>query len=62
MTVTQVGQAYLTGKPTIWCVWFEGTTKLDGGGQVDFLRHVISAHGLRVNPAPAARDFRSETK
>jgi hypothetical protein len=30
MTVTQVGQAYLTGKPTIWCVWFEGTTKLDG--------------------------------
>ena len=32
MTVTQVGQAYLTGKPTIWCVWFEGTTKLDGGG------------------------------
>lgn len=23
MTVEQVGEAHMTGEPTVWCVWFE---------------------------------------
>lgn len=28
MTVTLVGDSY--GTPTVWCVWFEGTKKIEG--------------------------------
>lgn len=27
MTVTQVGEAAMTGEPRVWCTWFEGTKK-----------------------------------
>lgn len=30
MTVTQVGEAAMTGRKTVWCIWFDRTTKLDG--------------------------------
>jgi uncharacterized protein YodC (DUF2158 family) len=29
MTVTQTGEAHMTGEPTVWCVWFDGTKKMD---------------------------------
>ncbi len=27
MTVSQVGESALTGKLTVWCVWFEGSKR-----------------------------------
>lgn len=30
MTVTQVGEAHMTGVMTVWCQWFEGTKLHEG--------------------------------
>ena len=30
MTVTGVGNSFMTDEATIWCTWFDGTKKLDG--------------------------------
>jgi len=29
MTVAQVGNAAMSGEPTVWCVWFDGVKKLE---------------------------------
>ena len=29
MTVTQVGERAMTLEPTVWCVWFIGTKKIE---------------------------------
>jgi uncharacterized protein YodC (DUF2158 family) len=38
MTVTQVGEDSL-GTTTAWCVWFEGTKKMEGTFPMTALKH-----------------------
>ncbi|MDP1630205.1 MAG: DUF2158 domain-containing protein [Caulobacter sp.] len=30
MTITQVGEAHMTGQPTVWCVWFDSKGQQTG--------------------------------
>jgi len=53
MTVSQVGAAAMTGRPTVWCVWFDGQKKLDDTFSPEALKSYVkpelpsSARGIR---------------
>lgn len=30
MTITEVGDAYMSGRPTVWCAWFDAKGRQSG--------------------------------
>lgn len=40
MTVTQVGNAAMTGKPTVWTQWFDGPKQMSGTFPPEALKKV----------------------